>query len=409
VVFGVPRRGRAVAAVSVAASLWAAGPASAAGGPPPPTPGAFWQGVPVIHAAGLAPSHAPASAGLATAFWARPQVQWAVSQGWVSKAGPKNFGPATLVHRLGAAKVLALAYQRWKGTAVWSDPYREAVTLGWIPAGGGPSDTMTQHGFDSGVVNMLGLHATAVTYSTLHEANGRRVPLPLGFAAEQIVRHLGIRVNAPAGDDTWEWWPRDRMVRAELAIEAYGLAHLPGWTAAWATSQAAVAGGLPTWTPLQRQVLRFAIRYAGAPYVWGGTSDRPQRLFGRAAAGGFDCSGFVWWVLKLHRFRLANGRPWSAAIAGRTTYQMARALPVSKRLGYGRLRPGDVLFWSDKPPHGAATHWQHIYHTGIYLGQGWTIDSHGAGDGVTIDRMSPGSGWFHDYFAFGWRVLPRGR
>jgi cell wall-associated NlpC family hydrolase len=343
--------------VSVAASLCAAGPASAAGGPPPPTPGAFWQGVPVIHAAGLAPSHAPASAGLATAFWARPQVQWAVSQGWVSKAGPKNFGPATPIHRLGAAKVLALAYQRWKGTAVWSDPYREAVTLGWIPAGGGPSDTMTQHGFDSGVVNMLGLHATAVTYSTLHEANGRRVPLPLGFAAEQIVRHLGIRVNAPAGDDTWEWWPRDRMVRAELAIEAYGLAHLPGWTAAWATSQAAVAAGLPTWTPLQRQVLRFAIRYAGAPYVWGGTSDRPQRLFGRPAAGGFDCSGFVWWVLKLHRYRLADGRPWSAAIAGRTTYQMARALPVSKRLGYGRLRPGDVLFWSDKPPHGAATHW----------------------------------------------------
>ena len=55
---------------------------------------------------------------------------------------------------------------------------------------------------------------------------------------------------------------------------------------------------------------------------------------------------------------------------------MARALPVSRRLPYGRLKPGDVLFWGDKQPHGVSTHWQHIYHTGIYLGNGWTIDSH---------------------------------
>jgi cell wall-associated NlpC family hydrolase len=407
VVLGVSASRLVVLAVPVVACLAAAGGAAAQ--TPPPTPATFWQGVPVIRPAGHGPAATPATAGVARAFWARPQVQWAVSQGWVSKAGPKNFGPATLVHRLGAARVLALAYQRWNGTAVWSDPYREAVRLGWIPAGSGPSDTITQHGFDSGVVNMLRMQATAARYGTLHPANGRRVRLPLGFGAEQIVRHLGVRVNAPAGDDTWEWWPRDRLVRAELAIEAYQLGHLPSWAPDWAASQADVADGLPAWTPLQRQVLGYAIRYAGAPYVWGGTSDRPQVLFGRAAAGGFDCSGFVWWVLKLHRYRLANGRPWSAAIAGRTTYQMARALPVKRRLGYAKLRPGDVLFWSDKPPHGAATHWQHIYHTGIYLGNGWTIDSHGAGDGVTIDRMSPGSGWFHDFFAFGWRVLPRGQ
>jgi cell wall-associated NlpC family hydrolase len=387
-----------LAVLAVAGLAAGAGRAAAAAQVPSPDPGTFWQGIPVIHAAGSAGS-----------FWARPQVQWAVSKGWVSKAGPKHFGPATPVHRVGAAKVLALAYQLRTGKPVWQDPYREAVTRGWIKPGDGPGDTMTQHGFDSGIVNMLGMRAAAARYGTLHEGDGRRVRLPLGFAAEQLVRHMGIRVNAPAGDDTWEWWPGDRLVRAELAIEAYQLAHLPSWAPAWAASQAAVAGQLPAWTPLQRQVLAYAIRFAGAPYVWGGTSNRPQELFGRPAAGGFDCSGFVWWVLKLHRYRLANGRPWSAAIAGRTTYEMARALPVSRRLGYGKLRPGDVLFWSDKLPHGAATHWQHIYHTGIYLGNGWTIDSHGAGDGVTLDRMSPGAGWFHDYFAFGWRVLPRGQ
>ncbi|HXD71687.1 MAG TPA: hypothetical protein VN615_17605, partial [Gaiellales bacterium] len=73
--------------------------ASASTRTPPPARGTFWQGVPRIR-----------PAATAAAFWARPQVRWAVANGWVSKAGPKNFGPATLVHRLGAARVLALAY-----------------------------------------------------------------------------------------------------------------------------------------------------------------------------------------------------------------------------------------------------------------------------------------------------------
>jgi cell wall-associated NlpC family hydrolase len=397
-----------VLAVLAGVCLAAEGTAAAAR-IPAPARRAFWQGVPVIRPPAIGPAGTPAIASAAAAFWARPQVTWAVANGWVAKAGPKNFGPATLIHRLGAARVLALAYQQRTGTPVWSDPYREAVKLGWLGPGRGPTDTIPQHGFDSGVVNMLGMHAAATRYGTLHEAGGRRVRLPLGFGAEQIVRHLGIRLNAPAGSDTWEWWPQDRMMRAELAIEAYQLAHLPSWAPGWAASQAAVAGQLPTWTPLQRQVLAYAIRFAGAPYVWGGASNRPQTLFGRPAAGGFDCSGFVWWVLKLHRYRLANGHAWSAAIAGRTTYEMARALGVRRRVPYSRLKPGDVLFWSDRKPHGVSTHWEHIFHTGIYLGHGWAIDSHGAGDGVTIDRISPGSGWFHDFFAFGWRVLPRGQ
>ena len=59
------------------------------------------------------------------------------SHGWVSNAGPHAFGAATLIHRLGAARVLALAYQQRTGTAVWADPYHEAVTLGWIHPGAG--------------------------------------------------------------------------------------------------------------------------------------------------------------------------------------------------------------------------------------------------------------------------------
>jgi cell wall-associated NlpC family hydrolase len=153
-------------------------------------------------------------------------------------------------------------------------------------------------------------------------------------------------------------------------------------------------------------VLGFAFSYATAPYIWGGTSNGTQSLFGHTVPGGFDCSGYVWWVMKLHSYTV-NGFTWTgnAAIPWRTTFDMAHHLPYARRIPRVSLRPGDIIFWSSAP-HGALTNYTTVYHTGIYLGNGWTIDSHGDGDGVTLNSMA--SGWFHDAFAFGWRVLPAG-
>ena len=44
----------------------------------------------------------------------------------------------------------------------------------------------------------------------------------------------------------------------------------------------------------------------------------------------------------------------------------------------------------------------------VFLGKGWTINSHGSGAGVTINYMGPGAGWYRDNFVFGWRIMPRG-
>ena len=165
---------------------------------------------------------------------------------------------------------------------------------------------------------------------------------------------------------------------------------------------------IPAWTPLKRKVLGLALRYAGAPYVWGGTSPDPQSPLGSPVAGGFDCSGFVWWVHEaahLHRRRATPG-------AGER-HDPGRARPTTWPRAAGReahpprasLQPGDILFWSSAP-NGVNTSSATVYHTGIYLGNGWTINSHGSGDGVTLDYMGPGAGWFHDAFAFGWRVMP---
>ena len=126
------------------------------------------------------------------------------------------------------------------------------------------------------------------------------------------------------------------------------------------------------------------------------------------AAAGFDCSGFVWWVMK--RSYTVPGKTWdgTAKIPWRTTYDMAAHLPVAKRIPYRSLKPGEILFWSSSAPHGVLTSSSAVDHTGIYLGKGWTINSHGSGAGVTINYMGPGAGWYHDNFVFGWRIMPRG-
>ena len=72
---------------------------------------------------------------------------------------------------------------------------------------------------------------------------------------------------------------------------------------------------------------------------------------------------------------------------------MAAPLPVAKRIHRADLKPGDILFWSSAP-NGVNTTSATVYHTGIYLGNGWTINSHGSGDGVTLDYMGPGAGWY---------------
>ncbi len=367
----------------------------------------------VAFAALAAPSGASAAAApsdVASGFWARSQIVWSVDQGWMGTLSDGRFRPGAAATRAAAARVLAHANQQVNGVPFQPDAFTQAVAAGWITAGDGPRGAITQLEFDRAIVRILGIGSSARKLNTLRAADGWRPRLPRGFGAEQAVRQASGRYNAPAGADDSETWPSSQLERTHLAVQAYQVGHLSGWWRSAVTNQEAVTSALPAYTPLKKQVLGFAIRYAGAPYIWGGTSASPQTLFGTRVQGGFDCSGFVWWVLKLQTYTLADGTTWSgdAQIAWRTTYDMSAHVPFAKRIARADLRPGDILFWSSNPK-GRLTDSSTIYHTGIYLGNGWTINSHGSGAGVTLDYMGDGAGWFHDAFAFGWRVLPKGR
>ena len=356
---------------------------------------------------------APASAAttsipdVSSSFWARSQIVWATGHGWVKLRSDGTFAPKRDATRLAAARVLNQLNHEVNGAPVSTNSYSQAVDNGWIGAGSGPKDTITQLQFDEGIVRVMGLYHDAKVLKGIIAADGWKPRLPKGFGVEQMVRDVGARWNVPYGSDQWETWPSSVLPRANLAVQAYLLGHLSSYWQYSVDTQLNVVHELPAYTPLKRAVLGFAFHYAGAPYVWGGSSDRPQVALGQNVQGGFDCSGFVWWVMK--RAYSVPGTSWNGTskIPWRTTYDMAANVPVSKRIKYADLRPGDILFWSSNP-HGVLTASSTVYHTGIYLGKGWTINSHGDGAGVTIDYMGPNAGWFRDAFAFGWRVMPKG-
>ena len=64
---------------------------------------------------------------------------------------------------------------------------------------------------------------------------------------------------------------------------------------------------VPVVTGWQQTILKQAVSLIGYPYVFAGTSEKPQTVLGKAVPGGFDCSGFVWRVYKLASYAARHG------------------------------------------------------------------------------------------------------
>lgn len=113
------------------------------------------------------------------------------------------------------------------------------------------------------------------------------------------------------------------------------------------------------------QIVTEARKYIGCPYRAGG-----------ATPDGFDCSGFVYYVLK--QMGLSPSRTPES--------QYAMGTPVSK----SQLQPGDLVFF-------AGTYTSGISHAGIYTGNGQFI--HAPNSRSTISHSSLTSGyWAQTYY-----------
>ena len=214
------------------------------------------------------------------------------------------------------------------------------------------------------------------------------------LGSEVVARLLGLRKNHEVPNDHLELLPSDVATRAETAYSAAQILRFGDWPTT-SIEEAAANFEPPRYTPWQQKVLQTAVSLIGYPYVWAGTSPGPQTLFGVTSRGGFDCSGFVWRVFKLHRY--AGGEALAATIRGRTAAQMAAEVPRAQRIPYAQLEPGDVMFFGRGGRRARAAA---IDHAGIYLGDGWMINS--SRYGVALASVE---GWYGERFAWARRPI----
>ena len=124
---------------------------------------------------------------------------------------------------------------------------------------------------------------------------------------------------------------------------------LTGLVGSVSSAQAAPAEGLGS------RVVGVAYKYNGYRYRYGG-----------ASPSGFDCSGFVYYVMK------SVGYPVARTIPG----QIGSGSRVSSK----DLQPGDLVFFSNTYKRG-------LSHAGIYIGNGKFVHAQNESTGVVVSNL----------------------
>jgi cell wall-associated NlpC family hydrolase len=97
----------------------------------------------------------------------------------------------------------------------------------------------------------------------------------------------------------------------------------------------------PSYVPTGASIVRQAKRFMGLRYLWGGLS-----------AWGFDCSGLVWDVYRVHGMTIPRD----------ADPQFRHGTPVAQTA----LQPGDLVFYGSQT---------YVHHVAIYAGNGMMIEA----------------------------------
>lgn len=354
-------------------------------------------------AAAVVSTGSAAGSGGKVPNWAAPQIATVVAHKLMGAKSARRFRPNAVLTRQTLANLAAGLKEQLgapsQGTSDGSGGTTTTTTTGagtTTAAGSDPSAPQTITQLDRRLVQAVGLGKAAKEFLTGARAAG--IPAPSRFGTEVVARLLGLRPNHPAAQDFLELRPADTATRAEAAYSAaqilgFGLL-ADSWQIAEVKSLAA-SFALPQLNDWQRQILTVAFSKIGMPYVWGGTSDTTEVDFGVTARGGYDCSGFIWRVYKLQSY--AGEGTLASTIVGRTTSTMSVEVPRSQRISFKKLQPADLIF---SGTNGTRSTGSQISHAGIYVGNGWLIQSSDAGV-----ALAPLSGWYRKTFAWGRRPL----
>lgn len=172
-------------------------------------------------------------------------------------------------------------------------------------------------------------------------------------AAEGDVVHV---IDGPRKDGSGQtWWGVDYKGTKGWMIGQYLTAtdKQPTQAASAAAASPAQQAQAPAASTIGDKIAATAMKYVGYPYVWGGTTP-----------AGFDCSGFLYFVVN----QVTGGG-------------FSRTLEVQATSGVyvdpKDLQPGDLVFQQNTYKWG-------LSHSGIYLGNGKFISASNESTGVII-------------------------
>jgi len=373
----------------------------------------------------------PARAALAftdvpTSYWDYTAIRYvATTNTWMQDYGTTTFKPTTHEIREYLARTLVEVYAPTEPIDPSihfpdlpdSDPfyrYANVVTkLGWMPkyqsGNWAPGALIQRTGFDKAMVLALGLTDEVNGLANIHRDDGAKYTVSTDFPYLLLARTLELHFNHTT--ESMDLEPSDYMTRDEAAYSLWFAKTQLSWELTTAAMFKDIS--LPTLTPtdpLQHSkllVTQYALNQVGYPYIWGGEwhSVSPSGYCcGYQPKGGFDCSGFAWWVLKKNEsgYNAAQFRSYSGwLLPQRTSSTMAES--TGTHYTYANLRIGDLMFFAS---NGGNT-WQDVDHVGMYVGNGWMIDSTGSENGPTIDFVAPGT-WWNDHFVWGRRLINGG-
>jgi hypothetical protein len=382
------------------------------------------QGDAAVGPDAAAPARTSAAAASSGSFsdvpaghWARTAIEKvAADRAWMRDFGTSTFKPGVVENRKLFARAVVRAFAPTERTdpsirftdMAPSDPHfpyaNVAVKLGWMSAKRDgrfrPTEPVTIISVHRALVRALGLGAVADGANAIHDFDGTALKHRWGFGPLLLGRVLGLRYNHPT--ESMEITPREPLPRSEVAWSLYR-AYVVDTSETWRKTSVQIYRNirLGELTPEMRRVVEFGLRYVGWPYYYAGEWAKPtpsRYCCGGQEAGGFDCSGLMWWVLRQGDSMYSNVgirgyRGWP--LGQRSSHDMAMAISSSQRVWRDDLRPGDLMFY-DSNRDGR------MDHVNMYLGWGWALDS--GSNGATLVRVSPDS-WYGDYFKWGRRIV----